>query len=114
MPHLPNTATLVAGRGKGRTEDGLNEREAKAIEPEERKSRRFDQRPEPFSSEIDYMKIAPASSLGLELDPIPAPPFHVRRLMLAMGTILDGYIDQDPDHWHPSLQHSMVVPSADI
>lgn len=60
------------------------------------------------------MKTAPVAFLGFELDPIPEPPVQIRRLMLALGTILDGYIDQDPQHWHPSLEHSMVVPGADI
>lgn len=60
------------------------------------------------------MSTAPATASGIELDPIPEPPTHVRRLMLALGTILDGYIDQDPQDWHPSLLHSMVVPGADI
>lgn len=60
------------------------------------------------------MMIAPTSPLGFELDPVPEPPMHIRRLMLAIGTILDGYIDQDPQYWHPSLAHSIVVPSADI
>lgn len=60
------------------------------------------------------MKPAPIPDLGIELDPIPEPPVHVRRLMLALGTIVDGYLDQDPQHWHPSLLHSMVLPGADI
>lgn len=60
------------------------------------------------------MKTAPVPSLGFELDPIPEPPVQVRRLMLALGTILDGYIEQEPQYWHPALLHSMVVPGADV
>jgi len=60
------------------------------------------------------MKTAPVPDLGIELDPIPEPPLQIRRLMLAMGTILDGFIDQEPQYWHPALLHSMVVPGADI
>lgn len=60
------------------------------------------------------MKTAPVPSFGFELDPIPEPPLQIRRLMLALGTILDGYIEQDPQYWHPALLHSMVVPGADI
>ncbi|UUR06739.1 hypothetical protein [Sphingomonas glaciei] len=60
------------------------------------------------------MKTAPVPSLGFVLDPIPEPPVQIRRLMLALGTILDGYIEQDPQSWHPALLHSMVVPGADI
>ncbi|WP_338501098.1 hypothetical protein V6R86_00345 [Sphingomonas kaistensis] len=60
------------------------------------------------------MKTSPVASLGFELDPIPEPPVQIRRLMLALGTILDGYIEQDPQYWHPALLHSMVVPGADI
>lgn len=60
------------------------------------------------------MKTAPVPSFGFELDPIPEPPVQIRRLMLAMGTILDGFIDQEPQYWHPALLHSIVVPGADI
>ena len=68
----------------------------RVIEPEERKFRRFDRRHQRLStSEIDSMKTASASPIGFELDPIPEPPMHIRRLMLAIGTILDSYIDQD-------------------
>lgn len=60
------------------------------------------------------MKTAPVPDLGIELGPIPEPPMQIRRLMLAIGTILDGFIDQSPQYWHPALLHSMVVPAADI
>lgn len=60
------------------------------------------------------MKTAPTPLTDFELDPIPEPPIHIRRLMLACGTILDGYIDQEPQYWHPALEHSIVVPGADV
>ncbi len=85
----------------------------RVIEPEEMKFRKFDRRHQRLR-ETEHMKTAPVPDLGIELDPIPEPPVQIRRLMLAIGTILDGFIDQDPQYWHPALLHSMVVPGADI
>jgi hypothetical protein len=60
------------------------------------------------------MKTALPAPARLQLDAIPAPPIHVRRLMLATTVAVDGFVDQTPEAFHPALEHSFLMPQADI
>ena len=51
---------------------------------------------------------------GLELDPIPPAPEHLRRLMLATTIMVDGHVEPMPERWHPALENSLVMPLAGL
>lgn len=48
------------------------------------------------------------------LQPVPAPPMQVWRLMLATTALIDGFVDQAPMDFHPALENSMIMPQAGI
>lgn len=51
---------------------------------------------------------------GFLLEPLPEPRVLARRLMLATSMLVDGFLDGNPERFHPYLQHSLLMPQADL
>lgn len=60
------------------------------------------------------MKTSPAPASFQNVDAIPEPPIHVQRLMLALTVAVDGFVDREPQDFHPALLNSFVMPQADV
>lgn len=85
------------------------------VEPQGMKSPiRFDRRHQPSRRERRMIATTTKSPLGFDLEPLPPVPTHVRRLMLATTCVVDGFVQDTPEDWHPALEHSMVMPLAGI
>ena len=60
------------------------------------------------------MQQIPSPIDRLPLDPIPEPRDQVKRLMLAIGMLIDGVVDQKPETFHPYLKHSVMMAEANV
>ncbi|MCJ7420436.1 hypothetical protein [Sphingomicrobium astaxanthinifaciens] len=60
------------------------------------------------------MNTLPQELARLKLEPTPEPCAQAKRLMLATGSIIDGFLDQDPTSLSPLLEHNYFLPEANL
>lgn len=104
---MPHGQSVIRSRDRAKAPtSGRNQserREKWLLEPDENKSERL-------KSMKNQIEIVP----GVFLDRIPEPNDQVRRLMLATAMLIDGFLDESPEHFHPSLHNTFLAPQAGI